>query len=183
MALVKQPIKIESIVETTPQKPQEAVKEAPKPFVKKAVPNIIAPIAKPPEIQGPTQGSIQTIPVAPAKPQEPKKPSIIQAPMTPIEPQIFSKPIPNDPYREPIDTSKPITATKPRVVSWEDILKNKSKEPETHPDAKIALEKAMSDVVLPAIEKPKTPEQNIITPPTNIPKYTGDKDPYREPLE
>ncbi|MEK9175678.1 MAG: hypothetical protein AAB795_03770 [Patescibacteria group bacterium] len=106
---------------------------------------------------------------------------VVPIPKPLTEPQVFAKPIP-DPYREPLSNTSAASFPKPRIVSWEDVLKNKSKEPEAPPDAKIALEKAMSDAVAPppVVEKiVELPQQNTIVPP----KYEGKKDPYREPLD
>lgn len=109
---------------------------------------------------------------------KPIKPVVVQTP-PPAPTQVFAKPIP-DPYREQISEINTTPLPKQRVVNWEGILKNKTKEPETHPEAKIALEKAMNDTIA---MPPPISEKNIEIPKPAQPKYAGNKDPYHEPLE
>lgn len=161
LSLQKQPTAVTKSIEIP-----EALPIAPQPMVPKPVESIVLPTPKPTELP-------KTTPIVP-------KPTV---PKLAVEPQIFTKAIP-DPYREKLDNDGivAVPVVKPKIVNWGDILKNKTKEPESHPDAKIALEKAMSDaptvskVADKALEKPK--DQTSQTP-----KYTGMKDPYREPLD
>lgn len=217
-ALVKPSARIEIPKTITIQKPVES----PKPAEIKKTPTLLAPKAPPVVVTQPIRVQPVPKPVEPMvvqtpKPTEqPKITPVVPRPTVPkpiVEPQVFAKPI-VDPYREPLDSKDPASvlpsptkiseenlggrAAKPKIVNWEDILKNKTKEPASHPDAKIALEKAMSDSPSPTktaesslnmeASKQAPPKVSQLGGPASPSlggqaKYPGVKDPYREPLD